>query len=99
MMKPSLLAQKRGLTTWDESRKMRKVDRVGSELPPLALSKTPISQDSPEKRTESGTQEGENPLTDRDLSLLIERWPKLHPATREHILSILSSTLDKEQVL
>jgi hypothetical protein len=60
---------------------------------PLALSKTPISETGGAK---SGAPKDEIARTDPDLALLVERWPGLHPAVKEHILSILRSVSDKE---
>jgi hypothetical protein len=53
---------------------------------PLALSKTLI----PENRgANSGALSARNDSPNPDLALLIERWPKLHPAIKDQIMAIV----------
>jgi hypothetical protein len=66
---------------------------------PDSTPKTQILQDKPEMRTESGTPSGENAPPDPDLALLVERWPKLHPAVKEQIMATIRGTVDKERAL
>lgn len=60
--------------------------RAGPELPPLALSKTPISGNV---RTESGTPDARDGAQtepkDPDLAELIARWPGLPQGVRAKI--------------
>jgi hypothetical protein len=54
--------------------------------PPENGSKTPISGNPPEKRTESGTVESQNAPSDPELALIVRRWPDLPAEIRDTIL-------------
>jgi hypothetical protein len=66
----------------------------GIEHPPLALSKTPISETLSAKR---GAPNAENTPLDPDLALLHDRWPKLPEHIRQAVLALVRSTSGKEQ--
>ena len=58
----------------------------GIEHPPLALSKTPISQTASAK---SGAPNDENTPPDPDLALIQDRWPKLLEHIRQAVLALV----------
>ncbi len=66
----------------------------GHEHPPLALSKTPISDTA---RAESGAPNAENTPLDPDLTLIQDRWPMLAQHIKAAVLALVRSTSDKEQ--
>ena len=66
----------------------------GSELTPLAGSRTPISENV---CTESGTVESQKTPSDPDLALIEARWPTLPEHIRQAVLALVRSTLDKDQ--
>jgi hypothetical protein len=64
----------------------------GIEHPPLAGSKRPISENSSESGTDSGTLDGESADSDDsdpDLQLVIQRWPGLAPELRAAIVRMV----------
>jgi hypothetical protein len=67
--------------------------------PPEITSKTPISLNPTEKRTESGTVESQNAPCDPELALIQDRWPKLPEHIRAAVLALVRSVPDKEQTL
>jgi hypothetical protein len=69
------------------------------QTPPAGDSKTPISGNPPEKRTESGTLESQKPPSDPDLALIQDRWPKLLEHIKQAVLALVRTTPDKEQTL
>ncbi len=62
---------------------------VGHEHPPLALSKTPISET---ERAKSGAPKPENTPLDPDLAKIVAAWPRLSPAARAAVLEIVRNT-------
>jgi len=67
----------------------------GNRTPIDSASKTPISQNPPEKRTESGTVESENTPSDPDLALIQDRWPKLPEHIRAAVLALVRSASEQ----
>ncbi|MHC4517705.1 MAG: hypothetical protein ACYTAS_03880 [Planctomycetota bacterium] len=59
---------------------------TGLERPPLARSKTLISQ---ERGTESGTVDVNKTPEDPDLALIVERWPSLPEHIKEAVLALV----------
>jgi hypothetical protein len=64
------------------------------QTPPTGDSKTPISGNPSEKRTESGTPKGENPPLDPDLALIQDRWPKLSEHIKAAIKALVQAHTD-----
>ncbi len=77
-------------TTMDES----EVKPMGSELPPLTIPKTAISQN---RRAESGVVDDEEDPSDSDLDRLIRHWPKLPKETRTAIFRWLRGSFPIER--
>lgn len=65
----------------------------GSELSPLALSKTAIS---PNVRTKSGTLQHDSPDFDPELSELTKAWPSLPAEVRAEILRLAGLSAERE---
>jgi hypothetical protein len=68
----------------------------GIEHPPLALSKTAISETASAK---GGAPNAENTPLDPDLALIQDRWTKLPEHIRQAVLALVRSTSGKEQAL
>ena len=63
----------------------------GIEQPPLATPKTPISQNLPEKRTESGTPKDQKTPLDPDLALIQNLWPNLPEDIKAALLALVQA--------
>jgi hypothetical protein len=62
------------------------VGDTGLEPSALAPPKTPISQ---EQSAQDYTPVAPDSPSDPDLAEIVRRWPGLHPAVKEHVLSIV----------
>jgi hypothetical protein len=60
------------------------------------VSKTPVYQNPPEKRTESGTVDGENTPKDPELALIVERWPKLPEHIKAAVLALVRTSAENK---
>jgi hypothetical protein len=68
----------------------------GIEHPPLALSKTAISEIASAK---SGAPKDQNTPLDPDFSLIKDRWPGLPEHIKQAVLALVRGTSEKEQSL
>ena len=63
----------------------------GSEHPPLALSKTPISQTP---SAPHGAPNAQDPPSDPDLALIQDRWPKLPEHVKAAVLALVRTNAE-----
>ena len=64
----------------------------GIEHPPLALSKTPISETASAK---SGAPKAENTPPDPDLAKIVQAWPELPEGIRSAVLAIVRNAVGR----
>ncbi len=75
----------------------RAMEPMSSEHPSRTAPKTPISENSRETGTESGTPNAQNASLDPDLALIQDRWSKLPEHIKAAVLALVRSITDKEQ--